>query len=466
MTQNTPKDPKNMPVIEAERKVNSHTAREVSGQLFVCDVSLYRILFNQLLQSSNRNFDLARKYTRLAVINDGIASVQENISALKDEKGMHFVGDNLIRARMQQTPTKHIYYQTNDPRTGRDVITNEEYLPLGASVTTAITGWRRGADRAIMELVEEKALSIGPNSKGEVDYTFRWSSPRAEDWESRWIRKYNGEYGYEYLGHLTEENGIRKLEVYSYKVDATTAAHQRFAEGLGGETFRAPFEASADNGADDVVQRPGLDVHLRTLTIKEGSVSHSEVIQSFYKAKHEAEGSDRMFGILEDTMHFVQSPAIRRRIEIEVAGPVADWLVGEMLAGASDAQIQERIRDRYICQVKVLVRKLKEEQRKPQSDFESWLDKTESGLLPQGADITMAYMADLRRRAETSGAFCGEWKLNMKSLSEVLSDLQNYTGISGVRFGAGGFSKTCVKCGIRAPEEGGCGWCSSCEHSA
>lgn len=454
-----------MPVIEAERKVNSHTAREVSGQLFVCDVSLYRTLFNQLLQSSNGNIDLARRFTRLAVLNDGTSLVQENISGLKDERGAHYVDDGLIRARMQQTPTRHVYYGTRERGTGREVITNEEYLPLGASVTTAITGWRRGADRAIMELVEEKALSLGPNSEGVIDYTFRWSSPRAENWEDRWIRKYNGEYGYEYLGRLTQENGVRRLEVYSYKVDATTAVHQGFARDFGGETFQAPFEVSAGNNSDDVIERPSLDVHLRSLSIKEGRVSHTDVIRGFYKAKKEIEGSDRMFGILEDTMHFVQSPAIRRRIEIEVAGPVADWLVGELLKGATDAQIQERIRDRYINEVKALVGKLKKE-REVRTDFGLWLDKTEDNFVPQETDMTMAYMADLRRRAETSGGFCGEWKLNTKTLPEVLSDLQNYTGASGVRFGAGGFSKTCVKCGIRAPEEGGCGWCSSCEHSA
>lgn len=456
-----------MPVLESERKVNSHTAREVSGQIFVCDVSLYRTLFNQLMQVSNGDLSLAQKYTRMAVANDGTSLVQENISTLKDDKGSYFVDDDLIRARMQQTPTRHVYYGTQDTRTGRGVITNEEYLPLGASVTTAITGWRRGADRAIMSLVEEKALSLGPNSKGVVDYTFRWSSPRAEDWEDRWIRKYNGEYGYEYLGHLTEENGVRKLEVYSYKVDSTVPTHKKFAQGLGGDVYYAPFETSP-GGADDVVNRTDLDIHLRTLSVREGQVSHGEVIRGFYGAKKHMENSERMFGILEDTMHFVQSPALRRRIEIEVAGPVADWLVGELTGGVDDEWIQERIRDRYINEVKVLVGKLKAERDKPKSGFASWVDKAEGDLFIPGRqeDMTQAYMADLKRRSETSGAFCGEWKLTAKSLTEVLSDLQNYTGISGGRFGAGGFSKTCVKCGIRSPEEGGCGWCSTCEHSA
>jgi hypothetical protein len=372
----------------------------------------------------------------------------------------------LIRAQMQQTPTRHVYYQTTDSRTGRDIITNEEYLPLGASVTTAITGWRRGADRSIMELVEEKALTVGPNSKGEIDYTFRWSSPRAEEWEDQWVRKYNGEYGYEYVGRLTEVRGVRRLEVYSYKVDATTATHQQFARDLGGDTFTAAFPSSGE-GADDTVKRPALETHLRTLTIAEGPLTHSEVISRFYKAKKQVEGSDRMFGILEDTMHFIQTPALRRRIEIEVAGPVADWVVGRIIAGSSDDEIQNRIRDRYINEVKALVGKLKMEQQQSQSDFAGWAQRYEEGLDGNGFDMAAAYMLDLKRRQEGGGAFCGEWKINTKSFKEALADLSNYTGLTGAaRFGAGGFSKTCVKCGIRAPEEGGCGWCSSCEHGA
>lgn len=468
-----------MPAVAEREKLESlHPAKEINGQLFVCDVKLYRTLFNQVLQKSEGDLQLAKEITSQAIRNDSTSLVQENISALKDEKGQFIVDDLRIRASMQQTPTKHVYYQTKDQTTGQDIITSPEYIYLGESITTALTDWRRGNDKAVMKLVQPLHLTLPPNQREEekekVDYTLLWASPTAENWENEWIRKYNGEYGYLYVGHLTEESGVRKMEVYSYKTDLKTASYLRLMTETGGILHHPPEEINPDKVYKDSMaelrddvdlpKRPLLDHLMRTVAVIDGPLSGNDVISRMYKAKVGEEGSDRMFGIKEETMHSVQDPNLRDRIEKEVSVPVANWLSEQIISGVAGDVIQNRIRDKYIFYTKALVRKMKEQEtqlllKKPQHQADPLLIIDEKRISRE----------DLRRMTQLKGGFCGDWGTENSSFSGPLEDLKNYTGISGIRLSAGGFSKesrTCKICKVSEAARGGCGYCNSCAHKA
>lgn len=432
---------------------NLHPAQEVEGQLFVCDVRLYRNLYNEYLEFSNGDIEMARRNVLLAAIKDGTSLVQENISALKDKKGKLIVDDSLIQAKMQQTPTVHSFFQVTSHETNKHVITSPEYAKLGKSISTALTGWRRGNDKAVVALVEELAINL-PDTEEGANYTLLWVSPKAEEWENEWIRKYNGEYGYQYAGHLTVEGGVRQLTVHSFKVDAKTKTYAHFMKGIGGEFYSAPFEEDLA-----LAERPFLDKLMRSVTVVKGSIPDADVISGLYKSKKEIEAADRMFGILEGTMHFIQDPVLRQRIENEVSTPVAYWLVEQISNGVADNVIQGQIREKYINEVKAFVRRIKEEESKveniqPQYVLSVYLNRGDSNFT---SPDKISFMHDLMRRTQTAGGFCGDWGSSPSSsglFSNPFQDLlNNYTGISGRQtnvFRAGsipGEAAHCRKCG-------------------
>ena len=454
---------------ETELK-NLHPAKEVEGQLFVCDVSLYRNLYNELLDASGGNEEIAKRDTYFAILRDGTSLIQENISALKDEKGNRVVDDEIIQAKMQQTPTVHTLKQVKNSN-GDDVITSPEYTYLGKSITASITGWRRNNDHAVASLVEDLAINL-PNLPEGEGYTLGWGSPKAEEWENEWIRKFNGEYGYLYSGFLTGPIGARELIVYSHKVDATTSTYAEFMDSRKGESYTAPFE--------DQEERPFLDKLMRTVKVSRGAVTVAETNAALYQAKQNAEGSDRMFGILEDTMHYVQDPELRQRIEDEASAPVAKWLVDQISKGVSNEIIQAQVRDRYISSVKSLVTVLKDERSLNQAENnkpskrEDVIKVTPGMITNSGiSSAELAFMQDLRKRTQTSGAFCGEWgeAKNTFGTDPIQDIIDNYSGVSGTRgggiFGGGlklssGNSETCKTCNKRPAAEGGCGYCDPC----
>lgn len=429
-----------------------HPSKEAEGQLFVCDVRLYRNLYNEYLQFFNGDKEPAKRNVLLAVIKDGTALVQENISSLKDKNGNLEVDDTLIQAKMQQTPTVHYLYNVTNPSTENGVITSPEYVDLGKSITSALTNWRRGNDKAVIGLVEELVVSLPGNENREEekpDYTFFWASPKAEDWENERIRKYNGEYGYQYVGHLTKEEGMRQLTVYSFKVDASTDTHASFMKGLGGESYTVPFRSPEET------ERPFLDKLMRTVTVVKGSISNAEVISGLYRSKKEVEGTERMFGILEETMHFIQDPFLRERVETEVSAPVARWMVEQIENGVSDSIIQSQVRDKYIEEVKALVARIKDGRANSHSVFTK-LDSSPRNIAPDSTVYTQnmnaLFMQDLRGRTQTVGGFCGDWGSSSYSSglsSNPLQDLKNYTGVSGMRssvFKTGSVASTVINC--------------------
>lgn len=446
-----------------------HTAKEVDGQIFVCDVSLYRNLYEELLQKTG-DAKIAQRDTLLAVVKDGTSLIQENISALKDEKGRHVVDDVVLRASMQQTPTEHTHLQIKHEKTGGDVLTSPEYQALGKGITDAMTAWRRGNDLAAVNQMQDLALNLPVNSEGKVDHTIIWASPKAEEWENEWVRKYNGEYGYVYVGHVTEEAKVRKIIFYSFKTDALTQTYERFYQNTGGKLYEAPFEVSPE-ATDDVAKRPLLDKLMRTTMVLDGAMSDRQVIAGLYQAKKEVENSDTMFGIKEETMLFIQNPELRKRIELEASTPVAEWLVGEIVKGASNEEIQSQVRDKYIKAVKDLVAAIKKESK---AEIKINYKKYEvSGVSERIVPENRVYLEDLRRMTDLKGAFCGDWG-SSSTASLFENPLQNlvgsYTGISGIRSGGigGGVSSggSCIVCKINAPVEGGCGYCTSCAEKA
>lgn len=444
---------------EPDRLEKLHPAKEVEGQLFICDIRLYKTLYSQLLKKSGGNLELARKYTHQAITNDGTSLVQENISTLKDKSGSFIVNDLRLRASMQQTPTRHVYYQTKDQNTGHDIITSPEYRFLGESITTALTDWRRGNDKAAMRLVQSLHLTLPPNQaedgKKKVDYTLLWASPTAENWEDPLIQKYNGEYGYLYVGRLTEEAGVRKMVVHSFKADLKTASYMQLLADTKGVFHHLPEEINPDKVYKDSMaelrddvdspKRPLLDHLMRTVAVVDGQISDRDIISRLYKSKKEVEDSDRMFGIKEETMQFIQNSNLRNSIENEVSTQVADWLIDQITKGVADDVIQGQIRDKYISYTRALVGKMK------QLEIDSHIHLLEHRVVTTSVVNEQRVMEeDLRKMQELRGAFCGDWGDSPSSISEILKDLQNYTGISGSRLGSGGgFTKEggyCLSC--------------------
>lgn len=424
--------------------------KEVTGKQLAFNVGLYRKLYNEILEATGGDEELAGVDTYRAVLRDGTSFIQESITAQKNEKGELEIQDKVFQAKLQQTATVHSFLQIQDHETGKSIITSPEYLQTGRSITTAITGWRRGNDHAAISLVE-KLVDTLPNDPASEGYTLMWASPKAEDWEDEWVRKYNKEYGYQYVGRLEGPAGKRRLVVHSYKADAETETFDKFMGAHKGEVYQAAFE--------DQKERPFLDHLMRSVKVIKGSISGTEVISGLYKAKREVEDSDRMFGILENTMHFVQDENLRQRIEWETSSPVAHWIVDQIKSEATDGQIQEEVVSRFIDETKALEKRIQEEEKaaikvRSQRLIDYPVYRLDSNPF---SDDTAFLMADLQRRTQTAGAFCGEIgeSSSVSFGSNPIQDIiSNYTGMSDGRInsiGRGGLSSGevshCKKCG-------------------
>lgn len=455
-------NPEHSPEIKVEIK-DLPKVKEVTGKQLAFNVSLYRSLYNEILGATNGDGDAAETDTYRAVLRDGTSFIQESITAQKNVKGELEIQDKVFQAKAQQTATVHSFLQIQDAKTGNFVITSPEYAQTGRSITTAVTGWRRGNDHSAISLVENLVNTLPEDPKGE-GYTLMWASPKAEEWEDEWVKKYNDEYGYQYVGRLEGPAGKRRLIVHSYKADAKTETFEAFAQNYQGEVYQAAFE--------DEKERPLLDRLMRSVKVVRGSVSGTEVISGLYKAKEQVEGSDRMFGILESTMYFVQDEQLRQRIEREASSPVAHWIVDQIKSGATDEQIQKQVVSKFINGTKALEKRIQDEEKvlikvpdQKLTDYPVY--KLDSNPF---SDDKALIMADLARRTQTAGAFCGEIggsssiSFGSDSIQDILS---NYTGISGGRInsiGGGGLSLSgevthCKKCGDHLCGTNKCGKC-------
>ena len=449
-----------------EVKLDKPTVKEVTGKQIAFSVAPYRALYNQILETTGDK-NLAELDTYRAVLRDGTSFIQESITAQKNKNGDLIINDPVFQAKAQQTATVHSFLQTTNPD-GKSVITSPEYLETGKSITETISGWRRGNDHSAISLVENLVSNLPEDPEGK-EITLMWASPPSEEWEDEWVKKYNSEYGYQYIGHLTGPAGARRLLIHSYKADAKAETFDSFMNSHQGEVYQAGFE--------DEKERPYLDKLMRSVKVIKGSLSGTEVIKGLYKAKQEVEGSDKMFGILENTMLFAQDETLRQRIEWEASSPVAHWLVEQVSSGVPDNIIQDQVVGKFTEETVSLMKKYQQEEA--EKEKAKALIKTQpSGPtnLPKYkiednpfSDDKVLLMADLQRRTQTAGAFCGEIggsSVNFSS-NPVQDIISNYSGLSGNRIntlGGGGLSSGevthCKKCGDHLCGTGKCGKCN------
>ena len=474
-----------------------HPGQMVEGQLLVCDVSLYRNLYNEYMEFSKGDKEMARRNVLLAIIKDSTSLVQENISALTEKdkfgKEKRVVDDDRIQAELQQTPTVHEFIETIDPRTGERILCSPEHLELRKSYLKTITRFRRGNDLEINRLLHSLVLDQPITEEGLSTLTV---SPPAEEWEGPWVNKYQGEYGFAYGGEvsLTEqfsirdvsvEAGLRRILIHSVKVDGNTGTFSRFMNNMGGESHQASFDDIDTSNPYSPSKDKRLDVLMRTGKTFNERFSVKQWISALYKAKGEVEGVNEegnvtMFGIKEETMLDVQNPELIKRVEKEISVPVAHWLLEQIENGVSSEVIQSKIRNKYISEVKKFVERVKAEREENrrltiyQESANRTYDGTSAnsfnkmGALPISA-AEMALAEDLRRRTQTKGAFCGTWGESSSSLfsTNSITDLSNYKGLSGNRInslGGGGVKLSsgeithCTKC----KEEICGGRCATC----
>lgn len=443
----------------------SRALKQRDGELLVCDVSLYLQLYQEHLQKSGGNQELAKRYTFEAIKKDGVALMQENISALS--QGGKTLFDLESRARMQLTPTQNTYLlhqeETVDPQSEQTVIKRKmvspEHAYIGRSVIEALTGWRRENDLASMTQNEYLFANFDKFFNATKTHTLVWGSPIAKESEGEMIHKYNGEYGYLYVGEITEVAGIRKMVMHSYKNDMSTEAYQKFMRELQGQEFFAGL------GKHSTAQTVDVDRVMRTSVMKEGTLTHNEIYQRMFKVKAEVDGSSTMFGIDQKTFLAVQDPTLRQRLEDEASTIVAHWVVNLLEKGISTDWIQDHIKDKYIQETQNTIENIK---------LERMLKKSDQHRI-DSADIVEENQVDLKALAAmkaNTGAFCGTWGKGSGSgrvegvTQRITDSLRNFTQFSGGGWGVDRMSRSrtektkCDDCG--GSDFGECGYCIRC----
>lgn len=455
----------------------SHALKQRDGELLVCDVSLYYQLYGEHLQKSGGSHEIAQKYTLLAAKKDGVALIQENISALSIDKTPIF--DLESRARMQLTPTVNTYLlhqeEVFDQESGSTEIQKKmvspEHAYIGRSVKRALSRWRRSNDLVSMTQNEEIFTNLDDLQKTNPDFdptktvTLAWGSPIASEAEGSQITEFNGEYGYWYIGRIVQEAGLRKMIVHSYKNDMSAEAYYSMMKSLGGREFFA--------GLDDqsTPQTELVDRVMRSSILVEGELTDQEIFSRMFEAKKQIDNSETMFGITKETLLAVQDPELRQRLEDEASMEVGSWLVSQIAAGVDQRVVQTQIKDRYILATQKTLTKIQTE-CKLQEMLKKSADITDIGI--SIVDEKRVDLTDLAKMKANQGKACGGWGKSSSatviedSSQQLVKALGSYTSFSGSGWGIGGggssfeSSEMCKDCGLRPKVKSGCGWCEPC----
>ena len=433
----------------------SKALKQRDGELLVCDVSLYQQLYQEHLQKSGGNQSLAKKYIFEAIKKDGVALMQENISALS--QGGKTLFDLESRARMQLTPTQNTYLlhqeEIVDEKTGQRIssrkMVSPEHAYIGRSVTEALTGWRRGNDARIMAQ-NEKIFTNDKYFSATKTKTLVWGSPIAKSSEGELVHKYNGEYGYLYVGQITEKAGSRKMILHSYKNDMSSEAYQRFMAELPGQEF---FAGLSDQ---TTIETMAVDRVMSTSILSDDTYTPEQIYQRMFKVKKEVDGVDTMFGIDQKTLLAIQDPQLRQRLEDEASTEVAIWLVGQLTAGVDTKLLQQQIKGKYISATQKTINKYKTEQM-----LKNTTDLTTTGEIVSEDRFDINALKAMKK---TTGAFCGSWDTGNSEggLATGLSGFKTFTAR-----GWGGESKSgketvyCDTCRDNMPA-GSCKLCAVC----
>lgn len=401
----------NVKMPEPLAPITESTKKEeyIEGPIFAFGVGSYKKLYGRYLEVSGGDIEFAKRYTRMAIINDGTSFVQEYFPDVKDKNGQYVIKDHVMRAQLAHTPTKNEYVETVDPKTGKKIITSPEYIPLGSSITEFVSGFRRGADLAMISLIEEVTTSLPTDIEGEIANELIWVSPKSEDHESFWVQECCRKFDYKYKGSWTKEAGIRKLIVHSYRGDSSTDSHLKFMQDLEGKSYQASYDGLKDEDRDEKGQLRKVDIALRTLTVLDRPVTDEEIISRSHQAKSEIESSDLMFKLDEGAMQYANNPFLRDQVEKEVVTPIADWLVEQIAADISENHIQNQVEGRYIKALENFVKKTEKADQNNRvisyTPGSTPINYTERK--PISAQETLL-IESLRKRAEVGGGFCGK----------------------------------------------------------
>lgn len=316
--------------------------------LYVFDIRLYRHRLEQALENGLSE-DEAKEVVEAAIVNDGVGLVTENISGLKKE-GKYLLDDE-YRIRMQLTPPVHYYKEEIVDGQKLMVAPEDSWRGFHKDIVEGISDWRRGLDKAAMRRVKSVFLNEEddqPLQEGEVLF---WCSPQAEKWEGEGIVKYNGHYGFLYMGKVASVDGAKVLEVHDFKTDLDASTYREFLA-----------EAGEKVNEDPTRQDHPLVDRVKTMVARtKQSWDDERVWSKLSEVKLKTTGDEEIFGLPVEAILALQDPQLHQRVKEEVAKPIANWMVGEIYSGTPAEVIQGQVKERYIQATLSLVAKIKQQ---------------------------------------------------------------------------------------------------------
>lgn len=380
---------------------HASTEIETSGDaLHVFDVSLYKNLFNQATQAG-LSPEQARSVVTFAATYDSLGAITENISGEKDDFG-NYVFDVEDRIRMQLTPHKHYYLQEEDEMTQEPMMVAPEHKwgNFKKDVLSLISNWRRSMDKVGMAGVRAKFLDKSQDSLKEGE-TIVWGSPKAEEWEEVAVRKYNGQYGFLYVGKVVNINGTKVLEVHDFKNDLDASAYDIFFHSIEGEVCIHPLYS----------ERPLVDKVKASYVRTNQHLTRETVWRKLGGIQKQIRGKDEIFDLPVDAIIALQDSELQKRIQCEVAAPIGTWIAAEIYRGTSTDEVQNQVRQKFIDMTLVLVNKIKAEKssRMRLVREQSLIDISTLPVIDSQRYIDRVDPAVLQRYSGSGGIGCGSW---------------------------------------------------------
>lgn len=412
----------------------------------VFNVALYSRLFNQVVGASYTREE-ARAVVAAAAQNDGVGVVTENLSGAKNESGQ-YIFDTESKIRMQLTPSKHFYLQEEDAD-GQQIMVAPEHTRGNFKIDflETISPWRRGLDRVGMAGVRRVFLDQAEDGLKEGEMII-WGSPRAEAWEGEKIMRYNGAYGFLYVGRVVDINGKRALEVHDFKNNLDAGAYLSLLDQLG-ELQTSP----------QYLDHPLVDKVKSSFAISRKAWTDEEIWRSL---------GSRIFGLPLQAVLALQDRQLHERIRIEVAAPVAGWIADAIYRGIPDSVIQEQVKQKFIEKTRDLITQLKAERIQdrylPEFEARPLLQNSAPFDYRNTNTINWIDLAILEPYEGSSGDGCGSWGGSTKVSSVgVMSSLFTAAAISASTETGDYHLGSCKICNRSSVWVGGCDICTSCE---
>lgn len=424
--------------IETREHINSVSApcpietKTQCCELHVFDTSLYRNLFDQAVHAGLSR-EQARSVVAFAATCDSLGVVTENISGEKDDFD-NYVFDIENRIRMQLTPFKHLYLEEENEMTHEPMMVAPEHKwgSFKKDVLSLISSWRRGMDKVGMAGVRARFLDKSEDALKEGE-TIIWGSPKAEQWEGESVMRYNGRYGFLYVGRVININGIRVLEVHDFKNDLDASAYDSFFQSIEGEVCTNPL----------YLDHPLVDKVKASYVRTNDRWTIEAIWRKLGEIQSQLRGQAEIFDLPADVINSLQDPELHKRIHSEVAAPIGIWIADEIYKGTSNEEIQRQVRQKFIDMTlktlqmrSVRERVLVDVSAMPGADSQRYTDRVDPVVL--------------QRYSGSSGIGCGSWGSSGLGKGGISFGISSVVGLSGV-FGFGGEAgkknKTCSRCG-------------------